>query len=167
MSLRRYLGNITLPLLPPTRLYRLRAYVWRWAGIQVHPTARLVSSVQIWTAGKVSIGEDTFVGHEVLITGGAAPITIGAQVDIAPRVVLVGGSHLQDNHARAAGSSVSSPITVGDGVWIGAGATILGGVSIGSRSIVAAGAVVRSDVPPGSIAVGVPAVCRPRRSVAI
>lgn len=36
-------------------------------------------------------------------------------------------------------------------------ATICGGVTVGENSIVAAGAVVNRDVPPNSIAAGVPA----------
>lgn len=47
--------------------------------------------------------------------------------------------------------------TIGDRVEIGCGACILGGVTIGDDSIVGANAVVRSDVPPNSLAVGVPA----------
>lgn len=47
--------------------------------------------------------------------------------------------------------------TVGRNVWIGANATILAGVTIGDNSVVAAGAVVCRDVPPLSVAAGVPA----------
>nr|BFF12955.1 hypothetical protein GCM10025699_42580 [Microbacterium flavescens] len=45
---------------------------------------------------------------------------------------------------------------------IGAGAAVLGGVTVGDGSIVGANAVVTKDVPPASVAVGVPAVSRPR-----
>lgn len=38
-----------------------------------------------------------------------------------------------------------------------AGATVCGGVTIGAGSIIAAGAVVTRDIPPNSIAAGVPA----------
>ena len=51
----------------------------------------------------------------------------------------------------------SEPITIKDGCWICSGATVCGGVTIGENSIVAAGAVVTRDVPPNSIAAGVPA----------
>ena len=39
---------------------------------------------------------------------------------------------------------------------------MLGGVVVGAGSVVGAGAVVTHDVPAGSVAVGVPAVARPR-----
>lgn len=44
-----------------------------------------------------------------------------------------------------------------DGVVITAGAKVLGHVRLGERAIIGANAVVLSDVPPDSIAVGVPA----------
>ena len=44
-----------------------------------------------------------------------------------------------------------------DDVWIGAGAIVLPGVTVGRGSIVAAGAVVTADVPPFTLAGGVPA----------
>jgi acetyltransferase-like isoleucine patch superfamily enzyme len=42
-------------------------------------------------------------------------------------------------------------------VWIGANCTILGGVKIGDQAVIGAGAVVTKDIPPFSVAVGVPA----------
>jgi acetyltransferase-like isoleucine patch superfamily enzyme len=44
-----------------------------------------------------------------------------------------------------------------DDVWLGSRVTILKGVRTGARSTIAAGAVVSRDIPPDSIAGGVPA----------
>jgi len=52
---------------------------------------------------------------------------------------------------------------IGNNVDIGAGAKVLGPISIGNNVIIGANAVVIDDVPDDSIAVGVPAVSRPRR----
>ena len=52
--------------------------------------------------------------------------------------------------------------TIGNDVDIGAGAKVLGRVRIGDRVRIGANAVVLCDVPSDSIAVGVPAVVRPR-----
>jgi acetyltransferase-like isoleucine patch superfamily enzyme len=49
------------------------------------------------------------------------------------------------------------PIVIRDNVFIGHNAIVLPGVTIGPNAIVAAGAVVSRDVPPNSIAAGVPA----------
>jgi serine O-acetyltransferase len=52
---------------------------------------------------------------------------------------------------------------IGNNVDIGAGAKLLGPIRIGDNSIIGANAVVLEDVPPNSIAVGVPAIIKPRR----
>jgi len=53
--------------------------------------------------------------------------------------------------------------SIGDGVTIYTGAVVLGGVTIGDGAVIGANAVVTKDVPPGTIAVGVPAEIRPLR----
>lgn len=47
--------------------------------------------------------------------------------------------------------------TVGDNVFFGAGCRVLGPIDIGADATVGANAVVLTDVPPGAVAVGVPA----------
>lgn len=49
------------------------------------------------------------------------------------------------------------PVIIEDNVWIGERAVILSGVKIGRNSIIGANAVVLNDIPPMSIAAGVPA----------
>lgn len=48
-------------------------------------------------------------------------------------------------------------VIIEEDVWCGANVTILKGVTIGRSSIIAAGSVVTKDIPPYSIAGGVPA----------
>jgi acetyltransferase-like isoleucine patch superfamily enzyme len=60
----------------------------------------------------------------------------------------------------------SRGIVVGDNVWLGAGSSVLDGVTLGRNVVVGAGAVVTSDLPDGSVAVGVPArVVRAREAI--
>lgn len=49
------------------------------------------------------------------------------------------------------------PIIIEDNVWIGDKATILGGVTIGEGSVIGANSVVTHDIPPYSVAAGMPA----------
>jgi serine O-acetyltransferase len=51
---------------------------------------------------------------------------------------------------------------IGNNVDIGAGAKLLGPIKIGDNVMVGANAVVLCDVPSNSIAVGVPAIVKPR-----
>jgi len=55
---------------------------------------------------------------------------------------------------------------LGDDVDIGAGAKLLGPIRIGDRVAIGANAVVLIDIPSDHIAVGVPAIARPRRNSA-
>jgi serine O-acetyltransferase len=59
---------------------------------------------------------------------------------------------------------VESPCApvIGNNVDIGAGAKLLGQITIGDNVLIGANAVVITDVPPNSMAVGVPAVIKPR-----
>ena len=50
-----------------------------------------------------------------------------------------------------------APVAIGDGAWLGQNAVVLSGVTVGRGAVVAANAVVLDDVPPRSVAAGVPA----------
>jgi maltose O-acetyltransferase len=51
----------------------------------------------------------------------------------------------------------SAPIVLGENVWVGGRVIVLNGVTIGRDSVIGAGSVVSSDIPPRSVAAGVPA----------
>ena len=48
-------------------------------------------------------------------------------------------------------------IIIGNDVWIGAKTIVMGGVTIGNGCVIGAGSIVTKDIPPYSVAVGVPA----------
>jgi acetyltransferase-like isoleucine patch superfamily enzyme len=85
-------------------------------------------------------------------------ITIGNHVTIAESVILMthdGGAWIfrhEDPNIQVFG-----PITIEDNCVIGERAIIMPNVRIGANSIVGAGSVVINDIPPDSIAIGVPA----------
>lgn len=62
-------------------------------------------------------------------------------------------------------SRVSDPCApqFGNNVDIGAGAKVLGDIRIGNNVLIGANAVVITDVPDNCIAVGVPAIIKPRK----
>jgi serine O-acetyltransferase len=61
--------------------------------------------------------------------------------------------------------NVDDPVApvIGNNVDIGSGAKVLGRIRIGNNVVIGANAVVLSDVPDNSIAVGVPAIVKPRK----
>jgi len=145
--------------MPLTKGYSLRARLLRWAGVACSRSARIVSSAHI-ILQEVDIGDDSFIGHQVLITGdSSARIVIGKRVDIAPRCVLLSGSHEIDMRGeRSAGTGTGASVRIGDGVWLGANSIVLPGVTIGERAVIGAGSVVVHDIPAWCVAMGNP--CR-------
>ncbi|MCR5364516.1 MAG: acyltransferase [Prevotella sp.] len=106
--------------------------------------------------GDVMIGNHTRVGLHNTIIG---PVTIGDHVNLAQGITVTALNHnFADSTKRIDQQGVStSPVVIDNDVWIGANAVILPGVHIGTHSVIAAGAVVTKDVPPYSLAAGVPA----------
>ena len=94
-----------------------------------------------------------FINENVQITCGDT-IEIGKDCAIARDVVI----RSYDGHnIKKDGYKGSSPIYIGNHVWIGQGATILKGVNIGDGAIIAAGAIVTKDVPSHTMVAGIPA----------
>ena len=54
-------------------------------------------------------------------------------------------------------------IHIGNHVWLAANVCVIGGVTIGDGAVIGAGSVVTRDIPPNTLAVGVP--CRPVREI--
>jgi acetyltransferase-like isoleucine patch superfamily enzyme len=106
---------------------------------------------------RLSIGDRTTIGFYTLIYA-SEEIQIGSDCMIAPFVYIVDSDHGLDRALPMnQQGNRTSPIRIGSDVWIGAHAVILKGVNIGGGAVIAAGSVVREDVPPYTIAGGVPA----------
>lgn len=118
------------------------------------------NSFFIATGGLISIGRDVGFNSSVHINSSVGgTIEIGDHCLIGPNVVMrTAGHKFSDLGAliNTQGHLIKN-IEIDQNVWIGAGSIILGGVKIGEGAIIGAGAVVVSDIPPMSLAVGVPA----------
>jgi len=86
-------------------------------------------------------------------------LKIGNGVLIAHQCTIMSGDHRFDVPGKMIFESggTESPIVLEDDVWLGAGVRVMQGVTIGTGSIVGAGGIVTKDIPPGQIALGVPA----------
>ena len=93
----------------------------------------------------VCLGRDVLLGYQGLGVVIHKDSVIGDRVRIAPGVTIGGR-----------GVPEGVPV-VGNDVLIGTGAKLLGPIRIGDGARIGANAVVLSDVPPGALAVGVPA----------
>ena len=112
--------------------------------------------------GEVKIGEQSSVWFGAVIRGDTAAVTIGERSNIQDLCVL----HADPGYPCKVGDDVTighaavvHGATIGDGAMIGIRAVVLNGAKIGAGAIVGAGAVVTEDteIPPGHLAVGVPA----------
>ena len=114
--------------------------------------------------GHIEIGDGTYVGAYACISG-PGPVKIGKHCLVAAHCGIYGNHHNFDDPTipiKEQGLS-SQGITIEDDCWLGAGVKVLDGVTIGKGSIIGASAVVNKNIPPYSIAVGVPAkVISPR-----
>lgn len=125
----------------------IAANAWIDAGVVLHGYG-----------GSIRIGRDAFLGPYTVIYGHGG-VEIGDACLIAMHCRIVSSNHA----IPAMGTDIRHctdelrPTRIGRDVWLGAGVTVLGGVTIGDGCIVGAGAVVAKDLPPGSIALGVPA----------
>lgn len=82
-------------------------------------------------------------------------VTIGDNVRIGPYTLIM-DSDFHDIHDRKK-EGKKGAVVIGNNVWIASKVTVLKGVKIGEGSMVAAGSVVVKDIPPYSLAAGVPA----------
>lgn len=114
--------------------------------------------------GRVVVGQGTAINKNVELIG---DIEIGKYCAFAREVLVQTDIHdynrlalqhrFQHNVLKINPGVIKKKVLIGSDVWIGARAIILGGVEIGDGAIIGAGAVVTKDIPPYSIAVGVPA----------
>lgn len=132
----------------------LRALMSRLVGYRVDDGFRLFPPVYTDFGKNIKIGKDVFVNSGCCFQDQGG-VTLGDGCLVGHNVVFATLDH--DIRPERRGDMTAAPIVVGKDVWIGAHATILKGVTIGDGAIVAAGAVVTRDVPPNTIAAGVPA----------
>lgn len=112
------------------------------------------------------IGSNVQMNDYVHITA-TVSVQIGNHVLIASKVYISDVAHghygSQAGPLNYPGTSpasrplTSDPVCIEDNVWLGDGVCILPGVTIGKGSIIGANAVVTKNIPPASIAIGIPA----------
>jgi acetyltransferase-like isoleucine patch superfamily enzyme len=92
--------------------------------------------------------------------GACEYVEIGENVLIAGRVYISDHNHRFSDIGKpilAQGIESGGRVIIEENAWLGEGCVILPGVTIGRNSIIGSNAVVTKDVPPYSIAVGIPA----------
>ena len=108
--------------------------------------------------GNIYIGNNSVIAFNCELFS-ANTVTLGENVLIAAYSYLNGGTHNFDRTDIPIMQQDRSGkgIVIEDNVWLGANVKVLDGVTIGKDAVITAGAVVDKDIPPLSIAGGVPA----------
>ncbi|MFK4298184.1 serine O-acetyltransferase [Arthrobacter sp. GAS37] len=125
-----------------------------WQRPHLRGLARVISQVSKTLTG-IEIHPGATIGRRLFIDHGTG-IVVGETAEIGDDVLMYQGVTLG---GRALSKTKRHP-TIGDHVMLGAGAKILGPITIGNDSAVGANAVVVRDVPPRSVAIGIPATSR-------
>lgn len=172
-------------------LRRVRLIKYRWLGMQLIGDVHLRRIRVPRNCHDIRIEGPTYLDDEVvLIVSGTVrdhpKITIGPRcgfnrytlIDASLRIVFAEGCRVgpgcyitDHNHGTAREKWIhEQPLEekathIGRDTWLGAGVKVMKGVTIGDGAIIGAGAVVTRDIPPYTIAAGIPAkVIRERKS---
>lgn len=127
----------------------------RWRLKNAHPSSRIIKPR--------FLSPDVMLAEYVFLNAGAyicPKVSIGKYTMLGPMVTIAGADHVIDSPRvpmHFSGRADLQETFIGEDVWIGANVCILAGVKIGRGSVVGMGSVVTKDIPPYSIAVGVPA----------
>lgn len=129
-------------IIPFTFPAQLTVFLHRLRGVKVGKGSKISRTVQIDDSNPnlVEIGENVWVTAGVMI--------LCHQRDLAHYEI---GKPVMDCPLKI------SKVVIKDGAHIGIGAIIMPGVTIGEGAVIGAGSLVTKDIPPYSVAVGVPA----------
>ncbi len=96
-----------------------------------------------------------------------ADVSIGKNVMMSRECAIVTGQHLYNDLDKPIKlqKTVYEKVVIEDDVWLGYRVIVLPGARIGKGSVIGAGAVVSGEIPPMSVAVGVPAKVIKRRGL--
>lgn len=99
----------------------------------------------------IKLGNNVSLGNNCIVACHDR-IEIGDHVQLSPGVLLYDHDHdFRVPGGLNEGKFVSSPITIGNNVWIGANSIILRGTQIGDNCVIAAGSIVKGNIPAGSV----------------
>jgi acetyltransferase-like isoleucine patch superfamily enzyme len=123
-----------------------------WLRTDVEPV-----TVIAYAGARIAVGPDGFLN--------GCHLSAKRALSLGRRVFVGLGSRVfdADQHALDAERDERvAPVAIGDCVWIAADVTVLCGVTIGEHSVVGTRSLVTADVPPHTLAHGIPARARGR-----
>ncbi|MBO6675213.1 MAG: acyltransferase [Rhizobiales bacterium] len=140
LSPSHYVDALFSRLAPRLRVHLAHApLIWGDASrLSKGKNVHLVDAIINLRSGHVTIGDNSFLGHGVMLLTG--------KHDIAERGAA--------RHASV--PKEGRDITIGQGVWIASGAIIVGPCEIGDNAVIGAGVVVTGHIEANTICTGMP-----------
>jgi carbonic anhydrase/acetyltransferase-like protein (isoleucine patch superfamily) len=132
-----------------------------WANrVEVHPTAFVAPGAVV--VGDVTLGARSGVWFNAVLRGDIDRIVVGEDSNVQDGSVVhadEGSPSLVGARVTIGHGAVIHGCTIEDDALVGMGAIVLTGARVGAGSLVGAGALVRERqvIPPGGIALGMPA----------
>jgi acetyltransferase-like isoleucine patch superfamily enzyme len=107
-------------------------------------------------ARNVDIADRVWIARNCIIEG---DVSIGPDTMLGPYVHIVAADHgfAETDRPINQQGAIAEPIEIGADCWLGSGTVVTKGVTIREGSVIGSRSVVTRDVPPYSVAVGVPA----------
>lgn len=109
--------------------------------------------IGVLNGGELNIGSHCFFNINSSITC-AEKIVIGNNCKFGNNLVVIDHDHNYRANGIYSGDNtefISSPVIIGNDVWIGANVVILRGTEIGDNCVIAAGSVVKDIIPPNTL----------------
>lgn len=111
------------------------------------------AKIRVRKGAECVIGNNTSINSNNMIAC-HEKIVIGSNVELSPNVQI----YDHDHDFRAEGGIgekkyKTSPIVIGNNVWIGANTVVLRGTTIGDNSVIAAGSIVKGNIPAKSVVI--------------
>ncbi len=156
--LKRVFWNIAVVVLfrySPRPFHFWRSVLLRLFGAKVGKGVHVYPGVKIWAPWNLEIADACGIANGVILYS-QGKITLGKRSVISQGAHLVTGTH---DYTKAGFPLITSPIVIGENVWVAAEAFIHPGITIGNGCVIGARSVVTKDMPEWMVCTGHP--CKP------
>ncbi len=134
--------------------------IHNWGEMRIGERVRIVSTIAttelVANGGTLEIGDRAYINYGCSISASKL-VRIGPDCNIGTYAIIIDNDFHSLEPERRNERPESAPIILEENVWLGGRVIVLRGVTIGTGSVIGAGSVVTKNIPPRSLAVGVPA----------
>ncbi|MDH4460400.1 MAG: putative colanic acid biosynthesis acetyltransferase [Flectobacillus sp.] len=144
----------------PQFTYAWRRFLLRAFGAKIGKNVIVRPSVHIQFPWKVSIGDHSWIGDDVVLYS-LGEIEIGKNVVVSQKSYLCTGSH---DYRQEDFPIYAQKITLEDECWLATDVFVAPGITIGKGCVIGARSSVYKDMPAGMLCMGNPAkAIKPRK----